>query len=239
MAVLRQALAWIFTAAHWWGSTGILARVWEHLQMTGEVLAIALAVAIPAGLLVGHKGRGAFLAVNAAGIGRAIPSFGVIAFVFPFAIRYLPGNIGVWPTLIALVVLAVPPLLTNTYVGIRGVDADVVEAARGTGMSEWQVLSRVELPLAAPLLADTVRVVAVQVVATATLGAEVGWGGLGRFIVDALSVNNGPGLLAGALLVAALAVAVDLAFASLARAVAPRRLSGPSGVTRPGRWRLR
>lgn len=227
MEVLRQALSWIFTAANWWGPAGIVARTWEHLQMVGEVLAIALVLALPVGMAVGHKGRGAFLAVNAAGIGRAIPSFGVIAFVFPFAIRYLPGNIGVWPTLVALVVLAVPPLLTNTYVAIRGVDPDIVEAARGVGMSERQVLWSVELPLAAPLVLDTLRVVAVQVVATATLGAEVGWGGLGRFIVDALSVNDGPRLLAGALLVAALALIVDLAFAALSRTVAgspgPRR----------------
>lgn len=221
MDVLRQALSWILTAAHWWGPAGILARTWEHVQMVGEVLAIALALAVPVGMLVGHKGRGAFLAVNAAGIGRAIPSFGVIAFVFPLAIRYLPGNIGLWPTLVALILLAVPPLLTNTYVAVRGVDPDIVEAARGVGMSELQVLRTVELPLAAPLILDTLRVVAVQVVATATLGAEVGWGGLGRFIVDALAVNNGPGLLAGALLVAALALIADLAFAGLIRAVAP------------------
>ncbi|HEU5002313.1 MAG TPA: ABC transporter permease subunit [Actinomycetota bacterium] len=221
MHVLREAFAWLFTAANWWGPTGILARLWEHLQMTAEVLAAALALAVPVGLFVGHKGKGAFLAVNVAGVGRAIPSFGVLAFVFPFAIRYLPGNIGLWPTLIALVVLAVPPLLTNTYIAIRGVDPDIVEAARGTGMSEMQVLTRVELPLAVPLLLDTLRVVAVQVVATATLGAEVGWGGLGRFIVDSLAINDAPHLLAGALLVAALALLVDVAFASLARGLAP------------------
>lgn len=221
MHVLREAFGWLFTAANWWGTRGILARLWEHVQMTGEVLAIALALAVPIGLLVGHKGKGAFLAVNVAGVGRAIPSFGVLAFVFPFAIRYLPGNIGLWPTLIALVVLAVPPLLTNTYVAIRGVDPDIVEAARGTGMSEMQVLTRVELPLVVPLLLDTLRVVAVQVVATATLGAEVGWGGLGRFIVDSLAINDAPHLLAGALLVAALALLVDVTFASLARGLAP------------------
>lgn len=234
MHVLREALAWLFTAANWWGPAGILARLWEHVQMTGEVLGIALALAVPVGLLVGHRGRGAFLAVNAAGVGRAIPSFGVVAFVFPFAIRYLPGNIGLWPTLIALVVLAAPPLLTNTYVAIRGVDPDIVEAARGTGMGEMQVLTKVELPLAAPLMLDTLRVVAVQVVATATLGAEVGWGGLGRFIVDSLSINDAPHLLAGALLVAALALVVDVAFASLARGLAPPPKPRRFGLARPG-----
>lgn len=234
MGVLSQALGWLTTAANWWGPMGILARLWEHVQMVGEVLVIALAIAVPVGLAIGHSGRGGFLAVNAAGAGRAIPSFGVLAFVFPLAIRYLPGNIGYWPTLIALVVLAVPPLLTNTYIAVRGVDPDTLEAARGMGMGELQVLLGIELPLAAPLMLDTLRVVAVQVVATATLGAEVGWGGLGRFIVDALSVNNGPHLLAGAILVAALAVVVDLAFAALGRALfrrgAPARLGTGVGA---------
>jgi osmoprotectant transport system permease protein len=226
MSTLHQALSWLADGSHWTGTGGILQRLAEHLQMFVLVMLIAAAIALPLGLIIGHVRKGAFLAVNAAGIGRAIPSFGVLAFAFPLALRYhLPGAFAFWPTLITLVVLAVPPLLTNTYVAVANVDPDTLEAARGIGMTERQVLLRLELPLAAPLMLDTLRTVAVQVVATATLGAVVGWGGLGRFIV--LGFANAiyhDQLLGGAILVALLAIAVDLAFGLATRLPALRRL---------------
>ena len=225
MSTLHQALSWLLDGSHWTGTGGILQRLAEHLTMTGLALILACALALPVGLLIGHAHKGAFLAVNAAGVGRAVPSFGVLAFAFPFTLRHhLPGAFGFWPTFIALLVLALPPLLTNTYVAVSGVDPDTLEAARGVGMAERQVLLRLELPLAAPLMLDTVRTVAVQVAATATLGAVVGWGGLGRYIVDGFATQNTPELLGGAILVALLAVAVDVAFGSVRRSGAVRRL---------------
>ncbi|GAC1365925.1 MAG: ABC transporter permease subunit [Actinomycetota bacterium] len=196
----------------------MLARTSEHLQMCALVMVIASLVALPVGLAVGHVGRGGFLAVNAAGVGRAVPSFGVLAFAFPISLRHhLPGAFGYWPTLVTLVVLAVPPLLTNTYVGVRNVDRDTVEAARGMGMGEFQLLTRLELPLAMPLMLDTLRTVCVQVVATATLGSVIGWGGLGRFIVDGFASQDTGMILGGAIVVAALAVLVDVVLGLLTR----------------------
>ncbi len=229
MGALGEALAWLTDPSHWSGPQGILNRLSEHLQMFAVVMALATAVALPLGLLIGHGRRGEFLAVNAAGVGRALPSFGVLAFVFPFTLRYLPGNIGYWPTLIALVFLAVPPLLTNTYVGVRNVDPDTVEAARGMGMAERQLLLGIELPLAAPLMVDTVRTVAVQGAATATLGAVVGWGGLGRYIVDGFASGDTAMLLGGAILVAALAIVVDAAFGLLGRLAPLKRVAASRG----------
>jgi osmoprotectant transport system permease protein len=192
-------------------------------------MVIASALALPAGLVIGHARRGEFLAVNASGIGRALPSFGVLAFVFPFTLRYrLPGPFGYWATLIALVLLAVPPLLTNTYVGVRNVDPATVEAARGMGMSEGQLLLGLELPLATPLMLETLRFVAVQVIATAPLGAFVGLNGLGSFIRLGLSTQDNGMLLGGSVLVAALAFAVDVAFGVLRR-LGPVKRAGKKG----------
>ena len=224
MGLLQQALAWLADGGHWVGTGGILQRLGEHLEIFVLVMLIASAIALPAGLLIGHARRGAFLAVNAAGVGRALPTFAVLFFAFRLTLPYLPHPFGFWPTLIALVFLAVPPLLTNTFVAVSGVDPDTVEAARGIGMAERQVLLRLELPLASPLMFDTVRTVAVQVAATATFGAVFGWGGLGRYIVDGFASYDYPQLLAGAILVAVLAVVVDAAFGLLGRLPALRRL---------------
>jgi osmoprotectant transport system permease protein len=196
----------------------------EHIELSAAAVAIAATLALPLGLYIGHTGRGEFVAVSAANLGRAIPSFGILAFVFPFTLRYLPG-FGFWPTLIAMFLLAIPPILTNTYVGIKNVDRDTVEAARGMGMSEGQILARIELPLAAPLVVAGLRTAAVQVIATATLGAFVAWGGLGRFIVDGFAQQDHGMILAGAVLVAALAIVAEISLALVERAVTPRRTS--------------
>jgi len=172
---------------------------------------VAVAVAVPLGVLLGHSGRGGLLAVSVVNIGRAIPSFAVIALALPFSIRMGLG-IGFWPTFLALVLLALPPIFTNSFTAVRSVAAEVVEAARGMGMREREVLLGIELPLGAPLILTGVRVASVQVVATATLGALVGWGGLGRYIIDGFSVQDNVRVFAGAVLVAGLAILTDVLF---------------------------
>ena len=221
-----DVIKWFADGSHWSGSRGIPTRLFEHTQISLLAIVLASAVALPVGLLVGHTRRAEFVAVSVSNVGRALPSFGILALVFPFTLRYLPGSIGFPPTLIALVLLGIPPILTNTYVGIQAVDRDTVEAARGMGLSGRQILLQLEVPLAAPIIVAGLRTAAVQVVATATLGAIVAWGGLGRFIVDGFATNDQPMIVSGALLVAALAILTELAFGFLERAVSPRTASG-------------
>jgi osmoprotectant transport system permease protein len=184
--------------------------------------------------------------VSAANLGRALPSFGILAIVFPLILRYSPWTIftkAFVATLIAMVLLAIPPLLTNTYVGIQSVDPETVEAARGMGMSERQVLGRLEVPLAIPLIVAALRTAAVQVVATATLGGLVGWGGLGRLITFGFAIGvrgpGGPIMVGGAILVALLAIVVEVALAGVGRLVTPRtaspgRRQPAVGIEEPG-----
>jgi osmoprotectant transport system permease protein len=195
----------------------LLEKVGQHLLLSGVALAIALAIAVPLGLWLGHLHRGSFLAVTAANLGRALPSLAVIA------ILLAPLGVGFTTNMIALVVLAVPPILTNAYVAIDGVDRDAVEAANGMGMRGRDVLLRVELPLGLPLLFAGVRTAAVYVVATATLAGIAGGGGLGDIIVDQASYRL-EGVLGAAICVALLALAVEVLFAALQRAVTPRGL---------------
>ena len=218
MNLLGDVARWLTDGASWSGSDGIGARLAEHVWLSALSLAIAALVALPIGLYIGHVRRAEFVTVTVANLGRAVPSFAVIALALPISIQ-LGFGLGFWPTFVALFLLAIPPIVTNTYVGIKGVDADAVEAARGMGMTGGQVLRQVEIPLAAPVVVAGLRTSAVQVVATATLGALVGWGGLGRFIRDGFSQGDDVLILGGALLVAALAIATELAFGALQRAV--------------------
>lgn len=227
MGLFAETIGWLSDPANWSGPAGIPVRVLEHVEMSLLAVALAAVVAMPGGLAIGHTRKGEFAAVSVANLGRALPSFGILAIVFPFTFR-LPGPLGFWPTLIALFVLAIPPILTNTYVGVQTVDRDAVEAARGMGMSEGQVLSGLEVPLAAPLIVAGLRIAAVQVVATATLAALVAWGGLGRYIIDGFQQGDVPMAVAGAVLVAALAIVTELAFGLLERAVTPRTASSIS-----------
>jgi osmoprotectant transport system permease protein len=225
MEILSEVVGWFAEGENWSGPSGIPNRVYEHVQISMLAVLVASALALPVGLWIGHTRRGVFLAVSAGNVGRALPSFGVLALVFPFTLRYAPGSIGFPPTLIAMVLLAIPPILTNTYVGVQNVDADTLESARGMGLTERQVLFQLELPLAAPLIVAGIRTAAVQVVATATLGALVAWGGLGRFIVDGFALRDDAMIIGGAVLVAALAILTDVFLGLLQRAVSPRVVS--------------
>lgn len=195
----------------------LLEKTWEHLRLSGAALAISILIAVPLGVLLGHVHRGSFVAVNLANIGRALPTLVVIAVGFAFL------GIGFTTVLMGLVVLAVPPILTNAYVAVDQVDPDAVEAARGMGMRPWQVLWRVELPLALPLLFAGIRTAAVFVVATATIAAIAGGGGLGDILVNQASYDV-EGLVAAALCVSLLALAADAVLGLVQRAVTPAGL---------------
>ena len=208
MDFLISVAAWVTDPARWQGSDGIPVRVLEHTQLSGVSLAVALGIALPIGLLVGHSDRGGFLVLNLANIGRALPSLAILGLALPFTIQ-ATGQLDFWPTFVALVVLAIPPILTNTYIGIREVDRDTVEVARGMGMRGSEVLRRVELPIALPVVLGGLRTAAVQVVATATLGAFVAGGGLGRYIIDGIALQETERIFVGASLVAALALATE------------------------------
>src|SRR5579859_1800602 len=216
MEFAQAVLAFLTDPTHWSGSDGIPNRIAEHLLISAVTTLAAVAIALPLGVLSGHTGRGGFVAVNVANLGRALPSLALLALMFPLALSLRLG-FGFWPTFLALVPLGIPPVLTNSYVAVREVDRDVVEAARGMGLREIQVLSNVELPIAAPLIIDGVRNAAVAIVATATLGALVAGGGLGRYIVDGLARQDYPRLFVGAVLVALLSIAVEVVFGALER----------------------
>ena len=204
--------------------SGSLQRLQEHLVYTGWGLLIALAVGLPLVIVLGHLGKGGTLAINLSNIGRAVPTLGVVIL---FAVS--PIGAGTLGIALTLALFALPPVLTNAYVGMREVDREAVEAARGMGMSTAQVVRGVELPLAFPLIAAGIRSATLQVLATAVLAAAVGGGGLGRFLIDGLGSQDYPQLQAGALLVAALALVVELLLGLLQRAVDPVARATRSG----------
>jgi osmoprotectant transport system permease protein len=225
MSFIQAVLNWLGNPAHWQGFDGIPTRLGEHLALSAIALALAGLAALPAGIWLGHTGRGGFVAINVANIGRALPSLALLALALPVSFA-LGLGLGFWPTIFALVPLGIPPVLTNSYVALREVDRDIVEVARGMGMRDWQVLRTVELPLAAPLIIAGLRNSAVAIVATATLGAIVASGGLGRYIVDGLARQEQERLFVGGALVALLAIGTELAFGLVERLAAVR--SGPS-----------
>lgn len=219
MGFFLDAWTWLTTGANWAGGDGVTHRLAEHLYLTVVCLGVACAVALPIALWLGHVGRGGALAVNISNVGRAVPTFAVLVLLTLSPL----GKQGDLPTIIALVLFALPPLLTNAYVGMREADRDVVEAARGMGMSGWQLLFRVEVPLAFPLIMTGVRSAAVQVVATATLAALPGGGGLGRIITAGFGTYDTPQVVAGAALVAALALLVEGVLVVAERLLDPMR----------------
>jgi len=209
---------YLTTGSHWTGQTGILHRLDQHVVLTLVSVGIAAAVALPLGLTLGHFGRGGTLAINVTNVGRAIPTFAVLTLL-----TLSPLGISNTSTVIALVLFALPPLVTNSYIGLREVDPEARDAARGMGMSGWQLFQRVELPLGMPLIMAGVRIATVQVVATATIAALVGAGGLGRLITDGLSSHDQGQLLAGAVVVMALALLAETLLALVQRKVDPLR----------------
>ncbi len=230
MNILVGTWHWLTTAEHYRGTAGVPHRLLEHVEIAGVAVVLAALLALPVGLWLGHIGRGGSIAVNVSNAGRAIPTFAVLVML-----AASPVGFGNRATVVALVIFAIPPILTNAYVGIREVDRDVREAAIGMGMGGLTLLGRVELPLALPLVAAGVRTAAVQVVATATLAAVVGAGGLGRFIVDGFGLQDKPMILAGALLVALLALVTEVALSQLEARAAPgrrvtTRLPGPASA---------
>jgi osmoprotectant transport system permease protein len=217
---LGDVVAWFAAGEHWRGPDGIPHRLTEHVVMSGAVLAVAVLVALPVGLVLGHLRRGGVVVVNLANVGRAIPSFALL--VLAYFVFFSSDE----PVFVTLLALAIPPIVTNTYVGVAEVDADAREVARGMGMTGGQILRRVELPLALPLVMAGVRTAGVQVVATATLGAVIAWGGLGRYIVDGFAQRDNVKIFAGALLVAVLSIGVEMGLAFLQRLTLSPGISG-------------
>ena len=219
MNIVNEVIAWLTDPAQWSGPDGIPVRTLQHLWYSLLAAAIAGAIALPIGVYIGHTGRGALFAVNLTNLGRAIPSLGIIILMFTLV------GFGIVPVLVALIALAVPPIVTNSYIGIRSVDRDVREAAEGMGMRGRQVLWQVELPVAMPLIMAGIRTSAVQVVATATLAAFVGLGGLGRYLIDGLSQRDLPQVVGGAILVALLSLLTELLLGRVQALVVSRGLA--------------
>lgn len=222
MSSLSEFWGFVTTAEHWWGTRGILQRTQSHLWLSLVATVVAATVALPPALWLGHRRVGGAGVVALANAGRAIPSFAIIALVLPLSLRYGFG-LGFWPTCAALVVLGIPPIFTNTYTGMAGTDPEVVEAARGMGMRDRQVVWSVEVPWATPLIITGLRISAVQIVATATLGALVGFQGLGSYIIEGLAQGRrgNDRLLTGAIAVAILAIVTEAVFSILERRLTP------------------
>jgi osmoprotectant transport system permease protein len=210
------AFAWIFDPAHSIGPNGIPMRVGEHVVYTLLTLAIAMAIALPAGFAVGHTGRGKTLVVQISGGLRALPTLGLVTLLA------LLVGIGLIAPLIALVILALPPILAGAYAGLESVERTTSDAARAIGMTEWQILTKVEIPLALPLIIGGIRSSCLQVVATWTVAAVLPLGGLGRYILDAIPSLDYSEMLAASILVTVLALVADGLFAITQRVVVPR-----------------
>jgi osmoprotectant transport system permease protein len=218
MSFFSWAWDWVTQSANWHGSGSIPQQIVAHLGYSALPLLIAALIGIPAGVAIGHTGRGAVFVVNLANAWRAIPTLGLLVLLAV----YLGFSFLTW--LLPLVVLAIPPILVNAYEGVAGVDPGVRDAARGAGMTSWQEVTRVEVPIALPLILVGLRTAAIFVVATATIAAEVGLGGLGRFIIDGLASSQYGPVAGGALLVVILAVLVLAFFAGLSRLIVPAGL---------------
>lgn len=215
MKYFTEALAWLVDPANITGSGGWLTRLGEHLLYSMIVVLIAGLIAVPLGWLIGHTGRGRFLVVSLSGALRALPTLGVLTLVALFV------GVGLGAPLVALGLLALPPILAGAYSGVDAADRTVVDAARAVGMTEWQILTRVEVPLGIPLLIAGFRSALLQVIATATLAAYTGAGGLGRFLFLGLKTQEYGLMLAGSLLVIVVAVIIDAAMGLVQRLVSP------------------
>lgn len=220
MEVLSDFWTYVTTGANWSGRNGIATLTWAHVRLSFWATFTAALLALPPAVVLGHLHRGGLVAVSLVNLGRAVPSFGVIALVLPFSIEWGFG-LGYWPTFVALVLLGVPPIFTNAYTGVRGVDPGIVESARGMGMTPRELVLAVEVPNAMPLVITGVRISAVQIVATATLGALVGFQCLGTLVVQGIAQFDDGKLVTGAVFVAAMAIIVEVGFGVLQRFVTP------------------
>ncbi len=219
-----NVIEWFTDPANWTGENGIPVRTWEQVQISMYAMIIALVIALPIALVLGHLRKGMFLATNIGNVGRAVPTLGVLTIL-----ASIPEiGIGNLAAILALALFAIPPVLTNTYTGLAGVDDEVRDAARGMGMGPMGILSRVEVPLAVPLIAAGIRTATVQVVATASLAALVGSGGLGRYVVDGFALQDNTLIIAGAILTAGLAVVAELGLSQVQRVVTPKGLRSAS-----------
>ncbi|HYH93082.1 MAG TPA: ABC transporter permease [Candidatus Saccharimonadales bacterium] len=227
--------------ANWQGSTGIPNRLFEHLVISGLAIAVATAIGLPVGLYIGHTGRGANLAINLANIGRAVPSYAVMVMILPLSLALAPVvgysptlGLNTIPILVAMTLLAIPPILVNAYAGLQAVDRELLESGRGMGLRERQILTALELPLASSVIVGGFRTATLQVIATATIGAILSGGGIGRFIVDGISLgqNGYPSIYAGAILVTVLAFGVDAVLSAVQRRLVPVGLRDPARATR-------
>ena len=251
---MEQLVTFLADAANWQSETGIPNRLLEHIFISLFAVVVAASIALPLGFYIGHTGRLQLLGINLANIGRAVPSYAVMVMLLPVMLGLAPvlgydPRLGLrfLPIFIAMVLLAVPPILVATYAGIQEVDRDLTESSRGMGMSERQILGNVELPLASPVIVGGFRIALLQVIATATIGAFLAGGGLGRFIIDGIARRDDGMLYAGVLLVAILAIGSDVILAQVQKRLTSRGVriatgtddaDGPQGIGRSGDGRL-
>jgi osmoprotectant transport system permease protein len=225
MTVWEQISVFLGESSTWSGPTSIWARLFEHIWVSVAATVLAVLLVMPFALWLGHIRRGSELAAAVVNIGRAVPSFGILVIAVMLMVQLGVGVLTPWPVMVALTALAAPPVFTNTVAGIQGLPPATIEAARGMGLTGSEVLRQVEAPLASPVILEGVRIAFVQVIATATLGALTAWGGLGRFIVDGFATRDYGEVVVGAVLVAILAVLVEVGLTALQKAVTPRGIA--------------
>ncbi len=225
---MEQLVAFLGDAANWQNETGIPNRLLEHIAISLLAVLTASVIALPLGFYIGHTGRLQLLGINIANIGRAVPSYAVMVMLLPVMLALAPvlgyePRLGLrfFPIFLAMVLLSIPPILVAAYAGLQAVDRELTESSRGMGLTETQILSQVELPLALPVLIGGFRVALLQVIATATIGAFLAGGGLGRYIIDGIARRDDGMLYAGVLLVALLAIGTDLLLSWLQRQLTP------------------
>jgi osmoprotectant transport system permease protein len=218
MSFFSFAWQWLSVSAHWSGSNGVPSRLVEHVEYTALAMVIAAVIALPVGVVIGHTRRGGFTLISLANIWRSLPTLGLLVLAF------ILSDGASWAWVIPLVALAIPPIMVTTYEGVLGVDSDLKDAAVGMGMTPRQVLFRVEVPVALPLILLGLRTAAIQVVATATIAAYISLGGFGRYVIDGLATDNYPLVAAGAACVVVLALVVQFAFTGLTRLLVPTGL---------------
>ena len=220
---MGEIVGWFLDPAHLTGTGSIQQRLLEHIVLCAAALVTATIIALPIGLYIGHTRRFAGVAINAANIGRALPSYALVVMILPVSLALSPEyGLDPIPTFIAMTALAIPAILIGAYAGLRSLDADLMEAGRGMGLRERQILTGLELPLAAPIIVGGFRTATLQVIATATIGAIVSGGGLGRFIVDGIHNQDYTTVVGGVILVSGLAIGADFVLAGVQRWVTPR-----------------